>query len=126
MSDKRHDHDTDAILRRRRFLITSALTGAGLGALLAGCEPEVCLSVEPPPKPKTGADVCLAPKPRADKPATDAGPQACLSVPFEKPQSKAVPEPCLSPPVEPRPCLSPPAPKPPPQPKPCLSMRERK
>lgn len=47
--------DREAILRRRRFLIQSALAGAGIGALLAGCAPKPkpgpCLTVVPPPQP---------------------------------------------------------------------------
>ena len=108
---KQADGDTEAILRRRRFLIESALAGAGLGALLTGCEPLVCLKVAPPPTTKA-----------PPKPKTETSAKACLSVPLN-------PQPCLEvmPPkpktdtkpttaVVPRPCLRLPA-------KPCLSVR---
>lgn len=129
MNDERHEHDTDAILRRRRFLIKSALTGAGLGALLTGCEPEAkpCLSVIDPKhvKPKTDAQPCLTPKPPEPKPRTDDRADVCLSLRPYKPPSKAAPEPCLSPPIEPRPCLKFVPPTRPPEARPCLSIRER-
>jgi hypothetical protein len=38
--------DTQAILDRRKFLIQSALTGAGAVAVLPGCV-QTCLSIEP-------------------------------------------------------------------------------
>ena len=84
-----HDDDTQAILRRRRFLIQSALAGAGLGALLTGCRPEphACLSVVPaPPKPPTGPKICLKP----------VAPHPCLKVAPPRPCLKIAPKPCLS------------------------------
>lgn len=114
------DDDTEAILRRRRFLIQSALVGAGMGALLAGCEPEVCLTpqvclkVAPPPSTKEGA-----------KPATQAEPQVCLELPAPKTNKGAQVCLKLAPPErkpEPKPCLSEARP---PRPGPCLSPRRR-
>ncbi len=43
--DSKAAEDTQAILSRRRFLIQTALAGAGIGvAASAGCRPRVCLS----------------------------------------------------------------------------------
>jgi hypothetical protein len=50
---RRCDEDAEAILGRRRFLIQSALVGAGLAGLGAGCQPfaRPCLTLPPEPKP---------------------------------------------------------------------------
>ena len=83
------DDDTEAILRRRRFLIQSALAGAGIGALLAGCAPKPCLTVlQPPAEPTPRPCLAVVPPPQPSKP----GP--CLKVvPPKKPPR---PGPCLS------------------------------
>ena len=121
--DERPDQDTRAILDRRRFLIASAMAGAGLGAVVAGCscEPQVCLTVvEPRPKPgskpATGPPEpkpCLSPLPpkpkTAGQPKPDTRARACLSPPFPDPKPRTAAKPCLSVrPWEPRPrpCLS--------------------
>ena len=100
-----HNADSEAILRRRRFLVESAIAGLGVPALLAGCgedEPRVCLSIVKP-KPKTDT-------PAPPKVTTETPPKVCLSVA-----------------PEPAPCLSMPAPKEAPKVKsnlePCLSVR---
>lgn len=98
------EEDRQAILRRRSrraaaggFLIQTALAGAGLGALLAGCEPEEakpCLSIKAPPKSKVDPQPCLEVAP--PKPPTKTGaklktagePDVCLSVP-PKPTTQA-------------------------------------
>ena len=130
--EKRHDEDTEAILARRRFLIRSALAGAGLGAVLAGCEskpeavPRPCLSVAvPPPTSNTDAQPKTSTEP---KPGTATKPEVCLKIaPPEKPPEpapKTVTEPqiCLSVPA-PQPCLTPAPPKEEPGARPCLSIR---
>jgi hypothetical protein len=70
--------DTEVILNRRKFLVQAALTGAGLGTVLAGCkkpEPQVCLEfVEPTNSPPPR--ICLAPVPPTNPPP----PRVCLSV----------------------------------------------
>lgn len=112
------EEDRQAILRRRRFLIQSALTGAGLGALLAGCEPDEpkpCLSIRRPPKSTADPKPCLEVAP--PEPATKTGtklmtgtePEVCLSVPAPfKPTTQA--KVCLkiAPPekLKPKECLS--------------------
>jgi len=120
------NEDTEAILRRRRFLIESALAGLGVGALAAGCkeepEPKVCLTAlppEPPPKKGTGPQVCLRPAP---PPKGDTKAQPCLEV-------APTPAPCLSVPANPQPCLEvmPPKEAPPKErPQACLSIDIRK
>jgi hypothetical protein len=129
----RRDEDTEAILRRRKFLIQSALAGAGLGALLAGCEaePKVCLEVTPDgPNP----NICLQPP----KVGTKAGPKPGTEA-APKLKTDAAARTCLSVPPEPGPCLKLPAPRthtgakvclklaPPKKPKPrvCLSLPTR-
>ncbi len=87
--------DTEAILRRRAFLIRSALAGTGLALLGADCRsagtPErpgggpVAAGGTEPPDPFPGVDAGSAPP--------DAGPLPCLSPPYR-------------PPIEPRVCLS--------------------
>ena len=104
-----HDEDTEAILDRRRFLIESTLAGAGLGAVLAGCdnrsEPHACLSIEPQP--------CLEVEPPESQP--------CLSIEIGQPTTQPKPpgpEVCLK--VEVKPPFKPPRPFGP-DPGPCLS-----
>jgi len=65
VSPRQGEEDTEAILSRRRFLISSTLAGAGIGAALSGCRTE-------PPEPK----VCLTPLPPKQPPE----PKACLSI----------------------------------------------
>ena len=130
---ERPDEDTEAILNRRRFLIASALAGAGLGAV-AGCDPEPCLKVGPPPR-KAGSKPSTRPAERKPKTPDQPEPKPCLTPELPKPKTAAQPKP--KPGTAPRPCLSvirPPgprgclkiAPKPktpsPPKPKICLSM----
>ncbi len=45
---RRQQEDTEAILSRRRFLIQSALAGAGIAAAASDAQAQVCLSVAPP------------------------------------------------------------------------------
>ena len=137
----RRDEDTEAILNRRRFLIESALAGAGLGAVLSGCEdetaPRACLSVAPPPKtclqppPESRPCLKIKPEPRQcldvipDPPTRKpTEPQVCLSVEISRPKTQPAasqPAGCLKvevkpPKPPPRPCL---------RPRPCLSIRRR-
>jgi len=72
---KRPEEDTEAILGRRRFLIASALAGAGIGIALSGC-PMTCLSYAPNPRP------CLEVAP----PEPEPEPQVCLEVEPPEPQ----------------------------------------
>ena len=132
MKNKQRDGggDTEAILDRRRFLIESTLAGAGLGAVLAGCDnssgPHACLSIEPQrrPKPKPPeSQPCLSVE--IGRPTTQRnppGPGACLKVEVKPPRDvphRPDPGPCLSPEPEWRRSL----PRRPPKPKPgpCLS-----
>jgi len=90
------DEDTEAILSRRRFLISSTLAGAGLGATLSGCrrqpqEPKVCLTLDRPKPPYARPDQ-QAPPTEKPQPA-QAKPQPCLEVP----------PPDKPPPAEPKP-----------------------
>lgn len=127
----RRDEDAEAILSRRRFLIESAVAGAGLGALAAGCAEEErarpCLSVMvkelPKPGTATSPQPCLEVAP--PQPCLDVAPppEACLSVappPEPKEGQGPPPQPCLSLPP-PKPCL-----RIAPQPKVCLSLEEVK
>ena len=90
------DEDTEAILSRRRFLISSTLAGAGLGAALSGCRPEppqpkVCLTTPRPEPPYARPDQRVPPPEKP--PPVEPKPQPCLEVPrSEKPR-----------PAEPRP-----------------------
>jgi len=100
------DEDTEAILSRRRFLISSTLAGAGLGGAMSGCGPysRPCLTLprKPPPPQPPGPKPCLKvpapPEPEPPKPE----PKVCLKVP-----APAEPEP---PKPEPKVCLKVPAP----------------
>ena len=149
---ERPDEDTQAILNRRRFLIASALAGAGLGAAATGCDrdaqPDICLKVAPRPRltPKPPAKPGTADRPEP-KPATAVEPRPCLEpVPPDRGHKPGTrPEVCLSveiPPApkpgpkvclklaprkpEPKPCLTvPPRPTPKPGPRPCLSRPPR-
>jgi len=78
----RRMEDGEAILRRRRFLIESALAGVGLGLAASG-----------------RASVADAPQPCLEV----AAPRPCLSPP---PPPPPPPQPCLVPPL-PQPCLVP-------------------
>ena len=91
------DEDTEAILSRRRFLISSTLAGVGIGTALSGCErfARPCLQLAPPPQP-----------PQPPKP--EPGPKA---EPPQPPKPEPEPAPCLKLPA-------PPEPEPPPRPKP--------
>jgi hypothetical protein len=97
--------DAEAILNRRRFLIQAALTGAGVGAVLAGAraaEPQICLKIAPPKGTNAPPHITNAPpvKPPTNAPPTN--PQPCLSPPAPRPR----PQVCLSVAPAPRPCLS--------------------
>jgi hypothetical protein len=115
----RNDEDTEAILNRRRFLIESTLAGAGIGAVLSGCEAQPCLKIKPEPRQ------CLDVPP--DRPTSKpTEPQVCLSVEISPlkvhPPASSQPAACLKVEVKP--------PKPPPgpclRPGPCLSIRRKK
>jgi len=110
-SPVRHDEDTEAILRRRRFLIESAIAGLSAGALAAGCkeepEPKVCLSIrefpdEPPTKNEAKPQMCLKIAPPKDspkaRPCLDVAPvpAPCLSLPAKETPPKHRPQACLS------------------------------
>ena len=109
----RREEDTEAILHRRRFLIQSTLASAGLGAVVSGCQPQVCLSVAPPPEPQPCLDV-EPPEPQPCLEVEPPRPQPCLS---EPPAPEPRPEPCLK-------VVEPPQPPPKPEPTVCLSIRE--
>ena len=124
----RSDEDTEAILNRRRFLIESTMAGAGIGAVLSGCEAQPGPEAKPPesrpclkikPEPRQCLDV--PPDPPTSKPTE---PQVCLSVEISQPKTPPAasqPAACLKVEVKP--------PKPPPRPclrlRPCLSIRRR-
>ncbi len=85
--ERRRDEDAEAILNRRRFLIGSALAGAGIGAAAVGCDHWRHHGPPPPPK------ACLTPPP----------PKVCLTI--VPPKKCVVPPPkvCLTPPPPPGP-----------------------
>jgi LysM repeat protein len=130
--------DAEAILNRRKFLIQAALTGAGVGGVLAAAQaadPQVCLTLpEPQPclkiaPPKTNAPPA---QPPAEAPTvhevakgdtlTSVAKKYGVSVkaieeanPGVDPKALKIGQKILipiKPPPRPQPCLSPPAPKP--------------
>jgi hypothetical protein len=82
--------DTEAILNRRKFLIQAALTGAGMGAVIAGCKaeeeekPKICLQVLAPTNPPA----TNLPSSQPQECLKISNPQICLKIAPPQPGTK--------------------------------------
>jgi hypothetical protein len=132
-SESRPDEDTNAILSRRQFLITSSLAGAGIGVAAAGCRPkpdnfrpgnpffQPCLSIarprpDPEPPEPNHQDQADPPEssqetpPRFEPFEPDSQNQADAPTSDQQegrrlPEASTIPQVCLSVSPDPRVCL---------------------